>query len=150
MIGEMRDPETIASALTVAETGHLVLSSLHTNSASQTIDRIIDVFPADGQNQIRSQLANTLSGIISQRLITKISGGRIPAAEVMFSNNAVSNLIREDKAHQIDLVIETSLENGMTSLNRSLAELVHRGEVAPEMAMAYALNPTEFQSMISQ
>ena len=150
MIGEMRDPETIALALTAAETGHLVLSSLHTNSASQTVDRIIDVFPADGQNQIRSQLANTLSGIISQRLIPKISGGRIPATEVMFSNSAVSNLIREDKAHQIDLVIETSLENGMISLNRSLAELVRRGEVAPETAMAYALNPTEFQTMIGQ
>lgn len=150
MIGEMRDPETIALALTAAETGHLVLSSLHTNSASQTVDRIIDVFPADGQNQIRSQLANTLSGIISQRLIPKISGGRIPATEVMFSNSAVSNLIREDKAHQIDLVIETSLENGMISLNRSLAELVRRGEVALETAMAYALNPTEFQRMIGQ
>lgn len=150
MIGEMRDPETIASALTAAETGHLVFSSLHTNSASQTIDRIIDVFPADGQNQIRSQLASTLSGIISQRLIPKISGGRIPATEVMFSNSAVSNLIREDKTHQIDLVIETSLENGMISLNRSLMELVRRGEVAPETAIAYALNPTEFKTMISQ
>ena len=150
MIGEMRDPETIASALTAAETGHLVLSSLHTNSASQTVDRIIDVFPADQQNQIRSQLANTLSGIISQRLIPRVSGGRIPATEVMFSSNAIANLIREDKTHQIDLVIETSLENGMISLNRSLVELVRRGEVASETAMAYALNPTEFQTMISQ
>lgn len=148
MIGEMRDPETIAAALTAAETGHLVLSSLHTNNASQTVDRIIDVFPPAQQNQIRLQLANTLSAIISQRLLPRISGGRIPATEIMFASNAVSNLIREAKAHQIDLVIETSLENGMISLNRALAELVRRGEVAPEVAMAYTLNPTELQTRL--
>ena len=148
MIGEMRDPETIAAALTAAETGHLVLSSLHTNSASQTIDRIIDVFPPQQQNQIRLQLANTLSAIISQRLLPRVSGGRIPATEVMFSSSAVSNLIREAKAHQIDLVIETSLENGMISLNRSLAELVRRGEAEPEVAMAYSLNPAELQTRL--
>lgn len=149
MIGEMRDPETISTALTAAETGHLVFSSLHTNNASQTVDRIIDVFPPEQQNQIRLQLANTLSAIISQRLLPRVSGGRIPAAEIMFSNNAISNLIREAKAHQIDLVIETSLENGMVSLNRSLAELVHRGEVTPEIAMAYTLSPTELQTRIN-
>ena len=146
MIGEMRDPETIATALTAAETGHLVLSSLHTNNASQTVDRIIDVFSPEQQNQIRLQLANTLS----QRLLPRISGGRIPATEIMFSNSAVSNLIRESKAHQIDLVIETSLENGMMSLNRNLDELIRRGEVAPEVAMAYTLNPTELQTRINQ
>ena len=146
MLGEMRDPETIAAALTAAETGHLVLSSLHTNSASQTVDRIIDVFPPEQQNQVRMQLANTLSAVVSERLLPRISGGRIPATEILFSNNAVSNLIREAKAHQLDLVIETSLENGMVSLNRSLAELVHKGEVAPEVAMAYSLNPTELQT----
>ncbi|MBI4919741.1 type IV pilus twitching motility protein PilT [Candidatus Azambacteria bacterium] len=146
MIGEMRDPETIAAALTAAETGHLVFSSLHTNSASQTIDRIIDVFPPNQQNQIRFQLANTISAVISQRLLPRLRGGRIPAAEIMFANNAVSNLIREDKTHQIDLVIETSLESGMISLNRSLAELVRRGEVAPETALAYSLNPKELQA----
>ena len=150
MIGEMRDPETIAIALTAAETGHLVLSSLHTNNASQTVDRIIDVFPPQQQNQIRLQLANTLSAIISQRLLPRISGGRIPATEIMFGNSAVSNLIREGKAHQIDLVIETSLENGMMSLNHNLDELIRRGEVAPEVAMAYTLNPTELQTRINQ
>ena len=149
MIGEMRDPETIATALTAAETGHLVLSSLHTNNASQTVDRIIDVFPPQQQNQIRLQLANTLSAIISQRLLPRISGGRIPATEIMFGNSAVSNLIREGKAHQIGLVIETSLENGMMSLNHNLDELIRRGEVAPEVAMAYTLNPTELQTRIS-
>ncbi|MDO8443467.1 MAG: type IV pilus twitching motility protein PilT [Candidatus Azambacteria bacterium] len=145
MIGEMRDPETIAAALTAAETGHLVFSSLHTNSASQTINRIIDIFPADQQNQIRFQLANTLSAVISQRLLPRIGGGRVPAVEIMFANNAVSNLIRENKTHQLDLIIETSLESGMISLNRSLAELVRRGEVLPETALAYSLNPKEFQ-----
>jgi len=150
MIGEMRDPETIAIALTAAETGHLVLSSLHTNNASQTVDRIIDVFPPQQQNQIRLQLANTLSAIISQRLLPRISGGRIPATEIMFCNSAVSNLIREAKAHQIDLVIETSLENGMMSLNRNLDGLIRRGEVTPEVAMAYTLNLTELQTRINQ
>ncbi|MFH1990660.1 MAG: type IV pilus twitching motility protein PilT [Patescibacteria group bacterium] len=148
MIGEIRDPETIAAALTAAETGHLVFSSLHTNSASQTINRIIDIFPADQQNQIRFQLANTLSAVISQRLLPRVSGGRIPATEIMFANNAVSNLIRENKTHQLDLIIETSLESGMISLNRSLAELVRRGEVLPETAMAYSLSPREFQTII--
>jgi twitching motility protein PilT len=150
MIGEMRDPETIAAALTAAETGHLVLSSLHTNSASQTVDRVIDVFPPTQQNQIRLQLANTLSVIISQRLLPRLGGGRMPATEIMFSNTAVSNLIRENKTHQLDLVVETSLENGMISLNRSLVELVRRGEVAPEVALSYALNPVELESMLNQ
>lgn len=148
MIGEMRDPETISAALTAAETGHLVLSSLHTNNASQTVDRIIDVFPPNQQNQVRLQLSSTLSAIVSQRLLPRISGGRVPATEIMFSNNAVSNLIREAKAHQIDLVIETSLENGMISLNRSLSELVRRGEVLPEVALSYSFNPTELQTRL--
>lgn len=148
MIGEMRDPETIAAALTAAETGHLVFSSLHTNNASQTIDRIIDVFPPAQQNQIRLQLANTLSVIVSQRLLPRLKGGRIPATEIMFSNSAISSLIRENKAYQIDLVIETSLENGMISLNRSLSELVRRGEVTPETALAYTLNPMELQTRL--
>lgn len=147
MIGEMRDMETIAAALTAAETGHLVLSSLHTNSASQTISRIIDIFPPNQQNQIRLQLANTLSAVVSQRLLPKISGGRIPAAEVMFANNAVSNLIRENKTHQLDLVIETSLEGGMISLNRSLAELVRRNEISLETAMAYSLSPKQLETI---
>ncbi|MEK7197935.1 MAG: type IV pilus twitching motility protein PilT [Patescibacteria group bacterium] len=148
MIGEMRDPETIAAALTAAETGHLVLSSLHTNNASQTVDRIIDVFPPNQQNQVRFQLSNTLSAIVSQRLLPRISGGRVPAVEIMFSNNAISNLIREAKSHQIDLVIETSLESGMVSLNHSLSELVRRGEVLPEVALSYSSNQTELRTRI--
>ncbi len=148
MIGEMRNPETIAAALTAAETGHLVLSSLHTNSASQTVDRIISAFPSEQQNQIRIQLANTLSAVVSQRLLPRIGGGRLPAAEIMFANSAVSNLIRDNKAYQIDLVIETSLESGMISLNRSLLELVRRGEVAPETAIAHSLNPEDLKLTI--
>ncbi|MDO8743191.1 MAG: PilT/PilU family type 4a pilus ATPase [Candidatus Azambacteria bacterium] len=147
MVGEMRDMETIAAALTAAETGHLVLSSLHTNSASQTISRIIDIFPPNQQNQIRVQLANTLSAVVSQRLLPRIAGGRIPATEVMFANSAVSNLIRENKTHQLDLVIETSLESGMISLNRSLAELVRRNEVLLETAMAYSLIPKQLEAI---
>ncbi|MBI2594927.1 MAG: PilT/PilU family type 4a pilus ATPase, partial [Candidatus Colwellbacteria bacterium] len=113
MIGEMRDQESIATALTAAETGHLVFSTLHTNSATQTIDRIIDSFPASQQGQISSQLSATLVGIVSQRLVPRIEGGRIPASEVMFINSAIRNLIRENKIYQIDLVIETSIQEGM-------------------------------------
>ena len=120
MIGEMRDTESIATAMTAAETGHLVFSTLHTNSASQTIDRIIDSFPAEQQSQISSQLAATLVGIVSERLIPRIEGGRLPACEIMISNPAIRNLIRERKAYQIDLVIETSVQEGMLSFNRSL------------------------------
>lgn len=148
MIGEMRDPETVALAVTAAETGHLVLSTLHTNNAAQTVDRIIDSFPADQQNQIRAQLASTLVGIVSQRLIPRISGGLIPAVEVMLANSAIRNLIREAKTHEIDLVIETSSEKGMISLNRSLADLVRRGEISPEQAALYSLNPQELEMLM--
>ncbi len=130
MIGEMRDAETINTAITAAETGHLVFSTLHTNSAAQTIDRIIDSFPAAQQGQIRSQLASSLLGIISQRLIPRLSGGRIPAYEIMITNSAIRNLIREDKIYQIDLVIETSIQEKMISLNRSLSNLVKQGEIS--------------------
>ena len=133
MVGEMRDPETIATAMTASETGHLVFSTLHTNSASQTIDRIIDSFPADQQGQVTSQLAATLVGIISERLIPKIDGGRVPACEIMLVNPAIRNLIRERKVFQIDLVIETSLQEGMLSLNRSLVNLVKKKEISLEM-----------------
>jgi twitching motility protein PilT len=149
MIGEMRDPETIATALTAAETGHLVFSTLHTNNAAQTIDRVIDSFPASQQGQVRSQLASTLVGVVSQRLIPRIEGGRIPAAEVMLANAAVRNLIREDKVYQIDLVIETSLEEGMISLNRGLADLVRRREIALESAELYSLNPSELRMLLA-
>ncbi len=148
MVGEMRDPETAAIAVTAAETGHLVLSTMHTNNAAQTIDRIIDTFPGSQQNQIRSQLASTLVGIISQRLIPRISGGLIPATEVMMVNSAIRNLIRENKTHEIDLVIETRSDEGMISLNRSLADLVRRGEISIENAMNYSLSQTELQALI--
>jgi len=134
MVGEMRDLETISTALTAAETGHLVFATLHTNNAAQTIDRIIDSFPASAQSQIKIQLAATLLGVVSQRLIPRIEGGRIPAVEIMFSNPAVRNLVREGKTHQLDMVIETSAEEGMISLNKSLADLVHKGEISLENA----------------
>jgi len=150
MIGEMRDRESIATAMTAAETGHLVFSTLHTNSAEQTIDRIVDSFPTEQQNQIASQLAATLTGIVSQRLVPKIGGGRVPACELMFANAAIKNLIREKKFFQIDLVIETSLQDGMITLNRSLAELVKKKEVSLEMAEKYSLNPSELRLLLER
>lgn len=127
MIGEMRTPETMATAVTAAETGHLVFSTLHTNNAAQTIDRIIDAFPAGQQDQIRIQLAGSLAGIFSQRLVPRISGGLVPACELLINNNAVANLIREKRSHEIQTVIETSAEEGMIDMNRSLAQLVRAG-----------------------
>lgn len=150
MIGEMRDQESIATAMTAAETGHLVFSTLHTNSAAQTIDRIIDSFPPDQQSQIGSQLSATLVGIISQRLVPRIDGGRVPATEIMFMNSAIRNLIRERKIYQIDLVIETSLQEGMMTLNRSLAELVKRKEVSLENAELASLNPAELRILLEK
>jgi twitching motility protein PilT len=148
MIGEMRTPETIATAVTAAETGHLVLSTLHTNNASQTIDRIIDSFPGDQQDQIRAQLAASLLGIFSQRLIPRITGGLIPAYELLLNNNAVSNLIRERRTHEIDIVIETGSESGMVDLNHSLIELVRAGEISIENAYQYSLNPKGLERML--
>lgn len=150
MIGEMRDAESIATALTAAETGHLVFSTLHTNSASQTIDRIIDSFPAEQQNQIASQLAATLVGVISERLIPRVDGGRVPACEIMLSNPAIRNLIREQKVYQIDLVIETSAQEGMSALNRSLVDLVRRKEISLENAELYSLNPSELRILLER
>lgn len=148
MIGEMREPDTIAAAVTAAETGHFVLSTLHTNTASQTVDRIIDSFPSDQQEQIRIQLSLSLVGIFSQRLIPRISGGLIPAYELLINNNAVSNLIREGRTHEISAVIETSSSEGMIDLNRSLAELVRRGEITVENARAHATSVQNFERMI--
>lgn len=148
MIGEMRTPETISTAVTAAETGHLVLSTLHTNNASQTIDRIIDSFPANQQDQIRTQLASSLLGIFSQRLIPKIAGGLVPAYELLLNNNAVANLIREKRTHEIDVVIETGTESDMVDLNRSLIELVRNGEISIENAYQYSLNPKGLERMI--
>ena len=150
MIGEMRDTESIAMAMTAAETGHLVFSTLHTNSASQTVDRIIDSFPAEQQGQISSQLAATLVGIVSERLIPRIEGGRIPACEIMITNPAIRNLTREKKAYQIDLVIETSVQEGMLTLNRSLAELVRKKEISLENAELYSLNPSELRILLER
>ena len=141
LVGEMRGPETMAAAVTAAETGHLVLSTLHTNNEAQTIDRIIDTFPAGQQDQIRVQLAASLIGIFSQRLIPRISGGLVPAFELLIANNAVSNLIREKRTHEINTVIETSLQEGMIDLNRSLAELVRKGEISIESAYQHSANP---------
>ena len=148
MVGEMRDPGTMSAAVTAAETGHLVLSTLHTNNAAQTIDRIIDTFPATQQDQIRVQLGSSLAGIFSQRLVPRVSGGLIPAYELLINNEAVANLIREKRTHEINAVIETSSESGMIDMNRSLAELVRRGEVTPENAIARSLNPKTFQRLI--
>jgi twitching motility protein PilT len=151
MVGEMRDHESISIALTAAETGHLVLSTLHTNSASQTIDRIIDVFPADQQPQIRAQLAATLAGVVSQRLILKRNEeGRIPACEIMVGNPAVSNIIREQRTHELDMIITTGSEEGMISLNRSLANLVIQKEISIEEAMKYSTSPTELRLLLKQ
>ncbi|MCX6703026.1 MAG: PilT/PilU family type 4a pilus ATPase [Candidatus Wolfebacteria bacterium] len=150
MIGEMRDAESIATAMTSAETGHLVFATLHTNSASQTIDRIIDSFPAEQQGQISSQLSATLVGIISERLIPRVDGGRVPACEIMVTNAAIRNLIRERKSYQIDLVIETSMQEGMMTLNRSLAELVKAKAVSLENAELYSLNPSELRILLER
>jgi len=148
MIGEMRGPETITAAVTASETGHLVLSTLHTNNASQTIDRIIDSFPAGQQSQIRLQLAGSLSGIFSQRLVPRVSGGVIPVFELMINNTATANLIREGRTHEIDSVIQTSFEKGMIDMNRSLATLTEKGEITIETARAYSLNPDLLEKLI--
>lgn len=150
MVGEIRDPETMATAMTAAETGHLVFSTLHTNSASQTIDRIIDSFPPNQQGQIISQLAATLVAIISQRLIPRLGGGRVPAVEIMIVNPAIRNLIREKKIYQIDLVIETSVQEGMISLNRSLVSMVKKKEVSLEQAESFSLNPSELRILLER
>ncbi len=148
MVGEMRDSETIATAITAAETGHLVFATLHTNSAAQTIHRIVDSFPPGQQQQVRAQLSGSLLGVVSQRLIPRIKGGLIPATEIMMCTPAVANLIRENKIHELPLVIQTSAEKGMISLNRSLAALVKQREISLENALNYSLSPTELKTLI--
>lgn len=140
MVGELRDYETMSAAISAAETGHLVLASLHTNSASQTVERILDSFPHAQQDQIRVQLANTISGIISQRLIPRIKGGLIPAVEVMIATAAVRTLIRDNRPRQLDLVIDTGQDVGMIPMDRSLMDLVKRGEISKERAEFYSSN----------
>jgi len=147
MVGEMRDPETMAIAISAAETGHLVFSTLHTNSASQSIHRIVDSFPSEQQAQIRAQLSGSLLGVISQRLIPRIKGGLIPACEIMITTPAVANLIRENKIHELPMVIETSAEAGMISLNRYLANLIRAKEISLESALNYSLDPVELKTL---
>ena len=148
MIGEMRTPETMSAAVTAAETGHLVFSTLHTNDAAQTIDRIIDSFPPAQQDQIRIQLAASLAGIFSQRLIPRVSGGLIPACELLINTNAVANLIREKRTHEIQTVIETGSNEGMIDMSRSLAELVRMGEITVESAYSRATNPKNLERLL--
>lgn len=148
LIGEMRGPETISTAVTAGETGHLVFSTLHTNSAAQTIDRIIDSFPAVQQDQIRSQLSTSLNGIFSQRLVPRIAGGLVPAYELLINNNAISNLIREKRTHEINTVIETSSQEGMIDMNHCLADLVARGEISIENAYHYSYNPKNLERLL--
>jgi twitching motility protein PilT len=148
LIGEMRSPETIATAVTAAETGHLVYATLHTNDAAQTINRIIDSFPGAQQDQIRTQLSSSLLGVFSQRLIPRIAGGLVPAYELMVNNTAISNLIRERRVHEIYSAIETGLEHGMIDMNRVLAQLVQKGEITVENAFLHSSNPKGLERLI--
>lgn len=150
MVGEMRDLESIATTITVAETGHLVFATLHTNDAPQTVDRVVDVFPSHQQNQVRSQLANILVGVISQRLLPRSGGGLIPAIEIMSSNNAVRNVIREGRSYELPNIIHTSGSEGMIALDKYLAELVRKGLVKLEEAMPYANNQDLFKSLVKR
>jgi len=148
LVGEMRDFETIAAALTVAETGHLVFATLHTNSAAQTIDRIVDVFPEHQQSQIRMQLSNCLEAVISQRLLPAIGGGRIPATEILLATPAVKATVREGKTHLIDNIIQTSTELGMMTLETSLASWVKQGKLALETALPWSLRPEQLMRLV--
>lgn len=148
LIGEMRDLETISAAVTIAETGHLVLATLHTNSASQSIDRMVNVFPPHQQPQIKAQLGNILQAICSQRLIPAIGGGRIVAAEILIANPAVRNIIREGKSHQLDQVIQTGAKEGMQSMDSTLARLVHDGQISYDEARNYAVDLEQFNRLM--
>lgn len=149
LVGEIRDLESISAALTLAETGHLIFATLHTNDAAQSVDRIVDVFPAEQQNQIRSQLASVLVGVVSLRLLPKTGGGRIPAYEIMVANHAVRNVIRENKVYEINNIIHTSAEEGMIPLDKTLAQLVKQGIVDLETAQNYVLDNEYFLSLVS-
>lgn len=148
LIGEMRDLETIQAAITIAETGHLVFATLHTNSAAQSIDRMVDVFPAHQQPQIRVQLSNMLMAICAQRLVPAIGGGRVVAAEIMIANSAIRSLIRDGKTHQIDTAIQTGAEQGMQTMDRTLAKLVQTGVITYDSAREYAVDLTEFNRLV--
>ncbi|KKS03952.1 type IV pili twitching motility protein PilT [Candidatus Curtissbacteria bacterium RIFCSPLOWO2_02_41_11] len=148
LVGEMRDYETIASAITIAETGHLVFATLHTNSAAQSVDRIIDVFPQNQQAQVRLQLAETIAAIVSMRLVPAIGGGRLPAVEILLTSGAVQTVIREAKSHMIDNIIQTSGEAGMILLDASLAYLVRSGRVSLDVAKSYCIRPEELDRLV--
>jgi len=148
LIGEMRDLETIASAITIAETGHLVFATLHTNSAAQSIDRMVDVFPPHQQPQIRSQLSNILMAICSQRLIPSIGGGRVVAAEILIATPAVRNIIREGKTHQLDAVIQTGAEYGMQTMDKTLVGMIHAGTISYDEARNYAVDIEELDRLM--
>lgn len=148
LIGEMRDLETIAAAITIAETGHLVLATLHTNSAAQSIDRMIDVFPPHQQPQIRAQLSNILMAICSQRLVPAIGGGRIASAEILVATPAVRNIIREGKSHQLDAVIQTGAEFGMQSMDKTLVGLIHSGTITYDEARNFAVDLEELDRLM--
>ncbi|MBI4034737.1 type IV pilus twitching motility protein PilT [Candidatus Saccharibacteria bacterium] len=148
MIGEMRDLETIASAITIAETGALVFAALHTNSAAQSVDRIVNVFPAYQQTQVRSQLSSVLMAICSQRLLPALAGGRVVATEVLIGTAGVRNIIREGKTHQLGAVIQTGAAHGMQSLERTLANLVHAGQVSYDEARGAAADPEELDKLM--
>jgi twitching motility protein PilT len=148
MIGEMSDRDTMQTAVTAAETGHLVLTTLHSNSAAQTVDRIIDSFPADQQNQIRLQLASSLIGVLSQRLIPTTTGGLVPVFELLLNTGAVANLIRENRTNEIDNIIETGAKDGMIDLDRYLADLVRRGIVARDVAYSFVRRRNLFDRLL--
>jgi twitching motility protein PilT len=150
LIGEMRDLESIANAITIAETGHLVLATLHTNGAAQSVDRMIDVFPPHQQPQVRSQLSNILMAIVSQRLIPSVGGGRIPAAEILVANPAVRNLIREGKTSQMEAIIQTGSEFGMQSMDKTLVGLIHSGDISYDEARNYAVDLKELDRLMRE
>jgi len=150
LVGEMRDFETIASTITVAETGHLVFATLQTNSASQTIDRIIDVFPEGQQNQVRSQLANVITAVIAQRLIPVNKGGRKAAFEVMVATPGIKNAIREGKTYQIDNMIQTNADLGMITMEKSLLAMIKAGDITIEQALSFTSKPDELLSLLNK
>lgn len=150
LVGEMRDYETIASTMTIAETGHLVFATLHTNSASQAVDRIVDVFPEHQQDQIKLQLSNVIEAVFSLRLVPKIGTGRLPAYELMLGTQAIKTVVREGKTHQIDSIIQTSTEVGMRTLEASLSVLVKEGKITVETAQAWSLRPEELNRLITK
>lgn len=148
LVGEMRDNETIHLAISAAETGHLVFGTLHTNSAAESVDRMVGVFPADQQEQIRTQLSNSLVAIVTQQLMPKTGGGRVAAIEIMIANSAIRNLIRENKAHQMTSIMQTQTQLGMQTMDQALRDLYQKGEITLEDALGRSHNASELEAMI--